>query len=161
MGKLPGWAKCFPHGIIEEMTEKYGVSSRVVYALIKVESGGDPFATRFEPRYKAFYKQREFAQENLITVKTEEVHQATSWGLMQVMGGTARRLGLQAPIPVLIDPANNIEFACKLLQELQERYPKNVWDWAAAYNRGSVKLEDGDYVNARYVRKFKGYYDQV
>lgn len=159
--KLPDWAKEYPHGLIEEMCEKYDIRPEVVYALIKVESGGDSFATRFEPGYTAFYSAREFAKENLITRKTEEIHQATSWGLMQVMGGTARRLGLEAPIPVLIDPANNIEYGCKLLADIKTRY-RSLWDVVASYNAGRVRRNAaGNYHNQRYVDKVAKYYSEM
>lgn len=159
---LPLWAKEYPHGVITEMCDKYDIRPEIVYALIKVESGGDPYATRFEPGYTAYFSAKEFARENLITRRTEEVMQATSWGLMQIMGGTARRLGLEAPIPVLIDPQNNIEYGCKLLQELTVRYPESIWDRAAAYNAGKVRrTATGEYVNQRYIDKFSKYYAQL
>lgn len=157
----PEWAAAFPHTLIRMTCDKYDVPAAMLYAIIKVESGGDPYATRFEPNYTAFVSPREYAEENLITVKTEEIHQATSWGLCQVMGATARRLGLEAPIPTLIEKDINIEYACKAIQDIRTRYIR-LYEQAAAYNAGRVRRKaDGTLVNQRYVTKFDKYYQDI
>jgi soluble lytic murein transglycosylase-like protein len=41
-------------------------------------------------------------------------NRATSWGLMQVMGQSARELGYREFIPELCDPASGLYWGCKI-----------------------------------------------
>ena len=84
----------------------------IVKAIIAAESGFDPQAIRPEPSLRD-----------------------ASRGLMQVLYGTARRLGYRGPPEGLFEPAVNILYGVKLLAQLYQQ----LQDWPrvfSAYNGG-------------------------
>lgn len=61
----------------------------LVCAVAEWESGGwQPFAMRYEPAFERRYDPVDATKQ-----PTEHYARAVSWGLMQVMGETARELG--------------------------------------------------------------------
>lgn len=131
------------------------IDPNLCIAIATVESSWEPFAVRYEPNWKYFYKIELFAKKNRITEQTEQVLQACSWGLMQVMGSVARELGFSQPLQQLCGPAYGVEYGCKKLLELKKLYHSEL-DVISAYNQGSpVKLPNGDYKNQHYVDKVR------
>lgn len=140
-----------PTVLITQTAQEFDLDRRVVAAIVHTESSGNPSATRYEPHYRWTLDIRDYAKFNGITVETEEKHQKTSWGYMQVMGGLSRELGHKGPIPDLIDPEVGLFYGCKYLKKQLDRYG-NYDDAVAAYNAGSArKLDSGVYENERYV----------
>lgn len=136
-----------------EVCLRFGCKPDVVAAIVTVESTWDPYALRFEPGYVHLWKVKDFARLHRITEETEKVAQMHSYGLMQIMGGTARSVGFTGPIGKLYDPKVNVEYGCRYLGRLMDRYPK-LQDHIAAYNAGSARrAPDGSYQNQRYVDK--------
>ena len=144
--------------LITAAATSHALPTDLVRAVADVESGLDPLAVRFEPAV--------YARLSLVrpvapcSAETERWARAASWGLLQVMGVTARGLGFTGPyLSALCDPALGLEYGCRLLGRLAELY-KARFDWpgvVAAYNAGAPRLaQDGKtFVNQDYVDKIK------
>lgn len=110
---------------------------RLVTAIVQVESGGDPNATRFEPAFKRRYI------DPLRLPETEAVGRSTSWGLMQIMGETARTIGFRGDFHALLDPATGLKWGCMYLRRLYDRYHREPWEVIIrAYNGGPGNRHD-------------------
>jgi hypothetical protein len=133
-----------------------GLPPEVVLAIIEAESGGNPFAAVFNQNY-AFVNLKT-KRPALCTLNTESVHQRTAWGLMQIMGATARAEGFGGWLTELTDPKNNIGIGMAYLANLTDKhYEKHGIDGViSAYQAGSPrKMPDGTYRNQIYVDKVK------
>jgi soluble lytic murein transglycosylase-like protein len=118
--------------------EEAGLPGELVWAVVMVESGGNPAAIRYEPGFDARYG---IAPGGFIppgcSRATEEVGRAMSWGLMQIMGETARAIGFQGCFPELCSPAIGLAWGCRYLRRLADRYGAEGWDVVCrAYNGG-------------------------
>jgi soluble lytic murein transglycosylase-like protein len=102
-------------GIIEENAARFQVPESWIRAVILAESFGDPLAYRAEP----------------------QINDA-SYGLMQVLYGTAKGLGYTGPAAGLYDPAVNVMLGTKLLGQLKARYGDDLAKVYSAYNSGSA-----------------------
>lgn len=111
--------------IIEDEARAQNVPVRIVYAIIQVESGGDPGA----------------------------VGAAGEIGLMQLMPPTADQMGYRGSRAGLFDPRTNIHYGTKYLAWQMKRY-RELSAAIAAYNSGTaVKLPSGKFKNQAYVDK--------
>lgn len=144
--------------IARTIAQLYGLPLEIVLGIIAVESGGNPWAVRFEPAFLTRYvpaKVKTFGA----SLETERIARATSYGCMQIMGQVARELKFEMPfLSQLCDPYDGINYGCKHLVNLRDRYlEKCGWDGViAAYNAGSPRMNaDGTYVNQSYVEKVK------
>jgi hypothetical protein len=148
---IPEWAKGFPWFLINEFCTSLKVDKFVVASIIKVESNGNPWVSRFESKIKTFYLSKDHAKATGQSEITEQIHQGMSFGLMQVLGLTARRMGFDQPLGRLFDVPTNLYYGCTLLAELRGRYESQT-DQIAAYNAGRpTKETSGMYTNQTYV----------
>ncbi|MBK5943332.1 lytic transglycosylase domain-containing protein [Halorhodospira halophila] len=143
-------------------SERYGIPVRLLRAIIEVESAGNPYAMRMEANYRWLWDVRHNAPHRGgpfyappgASRPTESYGQRTSWGLMQIMGATAREIGFKGTfLSELCDPETNLQYGCEYLMRLYRRFG-NQHGWtgvAAAYNAGSPRMTDGRYVNQEYV----------
>lgn len=90
--------------IIDFVSKKYNISSTIVKSVIKAESNFNP----------------------------NVVSHAGAMGLMQLMPGTARALGVDDAF----DPVQNIEGGVKYLKDMLEKFGGNLELALAAYNAG-------------------------
>ena len=133
---------------------------KLVYAIIEVESGKDAWATRFEPKYRWIDEPDSHAKRLGITPMTEVTLQKFSYGLMQIMGGTARALGFTDHLTTLCIPAVNLSTGIKLLKQLTRRY-ETLEDVVSSYNQGSPRKDGNLYQNQGYVDKVLDSYNKV
>jgi soluble lytic murein transglycosylase-like protein len=133
--------------------DKHGVDPVWMEAIIQVESAGRTYATRYEPGW-SYYEVPEYWANRLgQTVETEMNGQRVSWGLCQIMGGTARHLGFSGYFPELCLPSVGVHFGVLCFSKKLKKYDGNYQDAVAAYNAGTVKKIGQYYSNQRYVDK--------
>jgi soluble lytic murein transglycosylase-like protein len=103
---------------ITRVAESYNLDPLIIAAVVLQESAGNPWVSRFEVGY--FHRYVDAVPLRLyvpreITETTERMSRATSWGLMQIMGGTARQHGYKKLLTQLLDPLENIELGALIL----------------------------------------------
>lgn len=125
--------------------QRYLISPNLLSALIIGESSGNIFARRYEPafynRYVAGLGRTDllgFVPED-VGLRQEQQDRATSWGLCQIMGNTAREMGFQGKHlgRELCLPSTNIEYGARLLHKFLVEKKQNVNDALLRYNGGS------------------------
>lgn len=154
--------------LVETFAARYGIPPALLAAIVHVESGGDTWACRHEPGYKWLWDVREnrpyrgdrrmIPAPRFVSSETELWQQEASWGLLQVMGATARELGYRGRyIAKLNDPEFGMEFGCRFLQSLQARFGNQGWEAVVvAYNAGSPRrAASGAWVNQQYADRIR------
>ena len=115
---------------LQELSGRYGVDPHLARAVMRMESGGNPNA----------------------------VSGAGALGLMQLMPGTARGLGVDPA-----DPKRNLEGGIKYLAQLADKYDGDYVKTLAAYNAGPARVDSYDGVppfpeTERYVKNVLALY---
>jgi soluble lytic murein transglycosylase-like protein len=151
--------------MISVIAARHELRPALVAAIAAKESGGQTGAVRYEPDYPYLVNPAKVRPKTCST-ETEKVCQKISWGVMQIMGATAREMGFNGWIPELIKPELSLEFACRYLARLTERYGTGriggEFAVVAAYNAGSPrKAKNGNYVNQAYVDDVFTYRQQI
>lgn len=158
---LPEWAVHFPWPEIHDAAAEFGLDPSLIAAIIQVESGGMPLRIRAEPTFEFLNAPARYAERLGITKNTEIACQKMSWGLMQIMGATARDMGFEGHLTELIFPEAGIYWGSKYLGTRVKRY-KSTKAAIAAYNAGSLRtLENGAIMNQKYVDKVTDFLDEL
>ena len=143
---------------IDSAARTYKLPPSLLAGVIQEESRFVEWATREEPRYlhnrklsKAAWRWST-AHNGVPNAFTELSDRARSYGLMQVMGETAREQGFTGRyLAELYLPRNSIECGALLLKRLLKRYHNDTLSAISAYNQGSARKHGGVFANARYV----------
>jgi hypothetical protein len=121
--------------LVDPAAKKNGLDFWTLVAQIEKESSGNPLAMRHEPDFRWFYPRGAHPTGD------ELEFQRSSWGLLQIMGATARELGYTAPAtpwpssPLKNDPVTALDLGCRYLAGELKRYG-NLRDALSAYNSG-------------------------
>ena len=145
--------------LIEEVAEKEGIDPCLLAAIIQVESAGDPFALRYEPRYKWLYQVPRFARKFRITDSTEEACQRFSVGLCQLMFALMRELKFEREFCLAFEPRLNMTYGARHLKNLASRFESKQAQ-ISAYNAGTPTRRNGVFINQPYVDKVMHFYER-
>ncbi len=94
---------------LPELAARYGLDEALVRAVVRMESGG----------------------------RIDAVSHKGAMGLMQLMPGTVKMLGVDDPF----DPAQNLEGGIKYLSRLSDKYEGDLSKALAAYNAGPGRVD--------------------
>lgn len=162
---LPTWLYSLPLHLISEIANEQGVDPDLVAAIVQTESSGKPCSTRFEPKFRWFNEPKKWARMHRITKATEKAHQRTSWGLMHIMGATARDAGFSGFMPELCSPQVGLEYGVKYLVSRIRLYgTRDIERLYAAYNAGKPRkslLPGKRFKNQGNVDNFMRYYREI
>lgn len=115
---------------------KHSLDPILVCAQVEQESAWNTFAIRYEPGFLSKYVAKFYTAGKLTA--TETYSRAFSWGLMQIMGQTAREFGFSGiSLAELCDPETGVEFGCRKLESCMFRAKGDVNAALLAYNGGS------------------------
>lgn len=158
---IPEWAFKIPLNLVFCSAKDFDLDPHLVAAIVNQESRGMTYAARYEPLFRYLEKPADHAKQQGISVETEEMLQKTSFGLLQIMGGTARFIGYSGALPALFKPDTNLYWGCRYLKRLKGQYP-DIKDMVAAYNAGSPRKDStGAYVNQSYVDSVLRFYNEL
>jgi soluble lytic murein transglycosylase-like protein len=142
-------------GLLNSECKRRRLDPHLIAAIIAVESSWNPWAVRYEPDFRYFDSPAKWAKFNHITVDTEIQLQKQSFGLMQIMGGSARSIGFTGPLTMLLDPVGNVVWGCEFFEKRCSLYSTRE-SQIAAYNAGTPRYDStGKFINQAYVEKVK------
>jgi soluble lytic murein transglycosylase-like protein len=131
--------------LIKVAAKEHNLEWTLVAAVVEQESNYNPVAVRYEPGFYSAYVASKplngMAPVDGIALAYERSCRAISFGLMQLMGNTARELGLETPtVFSLLDPMTNLLYGCKLLRRLLNKTNNDVRAALLKYNGGGNRL---------------------
>ncbi len=130
--------------------ETEGLDPAVVCGVVEQESGWNTWAMRYEPLFFAKYVAPLYTNNKVGA--TEAYTRGFSWGLMQVMGQTAREAGVNSPdLSTLCDPAVGLAAGCKILRKKLDAAGGDLHKALLAWN-GGANPDYADEVVARIAR---------
>lgn len=137
----------------EKWAKQTGTPAALILAVIEMESGGQPFVTRYEPEYQKNYVDGN--KKNMaIVAECGLTHEqaATPYGLMQLMFPLAYGYGARS-VKVLLDPDQNIRFGAAHLSMLIKKHGgaldgASIRKAAGAYNGSGAS---GSYAKGVYT----------
>ena len=100
-------------GMIHHVARQYRIDPRLLASIVRTESAG----------------------------RSDAVSHKGALGLMQVMPGTARQMGVANPSRLLVDDRLSLETGARYLKHLQSKFGNNVPIVVAAYNAGPGAIQ--------------------
>ncbi len=116
---------------------RHSLDRVLVCAVIDRESKWETWAIRYEREFFRNYVAAQFTNNKIDL--TEAQARAFSWGLMQVMGQTAREFGFTGDLPALCEPMNGLEIGCKVLAHKLAVAKGDVEEGLSLWNGGANK----------------------
>lgn len=118
---------------------RHNLDPALVCAIVEQESAWNPWAVRYEPVFFAKYVAPLFAVSKIVpATNTEAYARAFSWGLMQVMGQSARERGFSRRfLSELCDPIAGLDAGCELFAHKLVVANGNVRHALALWNGGA------------------------
>jgi len=118
----------------QQIAVKHSLNPALVCAVIEQESGWNPWAMRFEPAFERRYIHPALP----LAPSTEELSLAISWGLMQVMGETAREHGFTSRfLNALCDPGIGVSVGCTVLSGKLDKAKGGIRKGLLSWNGGA------------------------
>lgn len=144
--------------LAQRTAKQFKLPYGLVCAICEVESDWNPVAMRFEPMFFTRYISGKDIAKPIQPCNrvTEEIALATSWGLMQIMGATARQVGFdKAYLSELTIPEVGLTYGCRYLLNVKSKYDSyGLGGIISAYNAGKPIMDkNGLWVNQSYVSK--------
>lgn len=169
---LPVWVMKIPWPLVLSVSSTYGLEPELIAAIMKQESNIERCAVRYEPdfyrRYLSPETIKDQVKENIylsskrlkITIETETLLRATSFGFLQVLGQVAREHGFDGHLTELCDPEIGLKYGAIHLKKKLLLY-QSIEEAVSAYNAGNVRFQlNGDYSNQKeYVDPVMDYYN--
>lgn len=139
----------------------------LVCAVVEQESKWNPWVNRYEPAFETNpkYKDKIIAGAQVfvhsvtyeVSLPTEIKNRCDSWGLLQLLGQTAREFGAKCPLPQLSDPEYGLDWGCTVLaKKINVMASGNVAAGLEHYNGGA----DAHYADKVFAR-MSSYADPV
>lgn len=124
--------------LAREAAARHQLYAELVCAIVEQESAWNPWAIRFEPAFLSRYVAPLYTNNKISA--TEAYARSFSWGLMQVMGQTAREHGFTgASLAELCDPVAGLEAGCRVLAAKLAAAEGNVERALLLWNGGANK----------------------
>jgi soluble lytic murein transglycosylase-like protein len=122
--------------VAQQAASSEALDPALVCAVIEQESAWNTWAMRYEPLFFSKYVAPLYTNNKVGA--TEAYARGFSWGLMQVMGQTAREMGLNSPhLSALCDPALGVAVGCKVLKKRLDDARGDVRKALLAWNGGA------------------------
>ena len=136
--------------LAQRAAEAEGLDAALVCAVVEQESRWNPWAMRYEPAFFAKYVAPLYTNNKVGA--TEAYARGISWGLMQVMGQTAREKGASSLyLSTLCDPTVGLAVGCRILRQKLEAAGGDAAKALSAWN-GGANRDYADEVLARVGR---------
>ena len=124
--------------LAKRIAKNFKLDPLLVCSVIEQESNWNPWAMRYEPGFFAKYVAG-FYTNNKISA-SEAYARGFSWGLMQVMGQTARENGVTLPfLCQLCEPEAGVSIGCTVFAKKLEGTGGDVVKALLAWNGGANK----------------------
>jgi hypothetical protein len=119
-----------PGGLVADIAGGFFLPRDLVVAIIRVESGGNPQAMRYEPGYLRNHVEQNPRRFGDVSLDTERIGRSLSWGPMLLVGQIARERGFQgAYFTELCDWEVGVEWGCRHLAWLKDlHFDQYGWD---------------------------------